>query len=175
MRLTDRIARTGGTTWKLDAIAQALESESWEASPDESDQEERRVYLGSWQGNSPSGKHYMPWATGNLDACESCKGTGAHATGRKRLRKKYRIHGRLWEALVRKRFPRGRTIGRRFMALHQKHGAQSCPSCGGMGSREAYRDQTWREYWEAQFDQAGFAWSEYDGDLFAMQSRYREE
>lgn len=36
----------------------------------------RSVYLGSVMSLTPSGKFYMPWATGNLEACPRCGGSG---------------------------------------------------------------------------------------------------
>jgi len=62
-----------GTIWKFDAILSAMEKEAWAPADEVSDggdknDEARRVYLGSWLNNSPSGKIYAPWSTNVTEA-----------------------------------------------------------------------------------------------------------
>ena len=57
-----------GTRWKFDAIKAAMDKEAWRPASEvfeggEDYDEARSVYLGSWMGNSPSGKIYAPWST----------------------------------------------------------------------------------------------------------------
>ena len=78
----------------------------------------QEVYLGSILNLSPSGKVYMPWATGNLEFCPRCKG-----------------HGSMWKT-------------DRWDPLCQYK--VECSWCGGLGCREAWLDQHWREALERE-------------------------
>jgi hypothetical protein len=61
--------------FNLSAIRADLDREDWEENREDPGTEVRRLYLGSIFGLMPSGKMYTPFAN-NLDACETCKGTG---------------------------------------------------------------------------------------------------
>jgi hypothetical protein len=59
-----------GIDWEL--VRVNLDRESWEESPDDSDYEERREYLGSVFSLYPSGKFYTPFARSNVSPCLTC-------------------------------------------------------------------------------------------------------
>ena len=40
------------------------------------------LFLSTVFSLTPSGKHYTPWANGNVDLCPRCKGTGKTANGK---------------------------------------------------------------------------------------------
>lgn len=57
-----------GTRWKFKAIREGVNREQWAPANEvieggDRHEEARSVYLGSWFGNSPSGKVYAPWST----------------------------------------------------------------------------------------------------------------
>jgi len=139
-----------GAEFKIDKIRAALDAEEWE--DDEGGYNQvRRVYLGTVFSCYPSGKFYMPWATGNLLPCVGCGGSG-------------RIRSRLKRRVAKKRARRGDSA-----AL-----GAVCRACGGCGSHEAYADEVWRENLERQLDAVGASFEHGEGDacdLFAAESR----
>ena len=58
-----------GINW--DVVRTELNSQEW--CKVENDRLERSIFLGSVFSLMPSGKYYMPWACGNVEACEACQ------------------------------------------------------------------------------------------------------
>lgn len=59
---------TGGTHWRFENIRRDMDKEPWCPASDvledgDRDMEARVIYLGTWSGNSPSGKTYAPWSS----------------------------------------------------------------------------------------------------------------
>lgn len=143
----------------LEALKADLEAED----PQEGmgDDPYKAVFLGSIFSLTPSGKFYAPFACSNVDACPVCKGSGSvGAHKKKRIRKKA---GKRYQQLM----DRARN-GSRDKAIAEYPQRQryqrmslgtSCTFCAGMGSREAYLDECWREQAEAELDTIG-AWLE---------------
>ena len=68
----------------FDAIRARMDAEEYAASDDGFNMYERRVYLGTVFGLTPSGKYYTPWANSNVAGCPGCGGRGSVATRFKR-------------------------------------------------------------------------------------------
>ena len=67
-----------GTKWLFKAIREAVSREAWAPANEvieggDRHEEARSVYLGSWLGNSPSGKVYTPWSNSNVTEREARK------------------------------------------------------------------------------------------------------
>ena len=72
------------------AVRADLDSTEWEYDR-ESHQFERRSFLGTCFGLTPSGKYYTPWANGNVDPCPACGGSGQRRLKvKRRVMKKWR-------------------------------------------------------------------------------------
>jgi hypothetical protein len=93
-----------------------------------------RVFLGTVFSLTPSGKYYTPFASGNVDTCKRCKGTG------------YIQH------------TSNNTTG------HPTFLTESCSFCGGLGSREAYEDSVFNEELESAAGRAGWFIESGEGD-----------
>jgi hypothetical protein len=60
-------------------VKHALTTPGWyreEVDEDDFEGVVERLYLGTVFTLTPSGKYYMPWASGNVAPCPRCKGTG---------------------------------------------------------------------------------------------------
>ena len=62
--------------FNLTAVRRELDRSDWEVDYKDTSQEVRRVYLGDVFSLTPSGKMYTPFACSNVDACETCHGSG---------------------------------------------------------------------------------------------------
>jgi hypothetical protein len=51
-------------------IREEMKTQPWEKIDEFT--EERRIYLGTVMGLTPSGKYYTPWACSNVEVCEAC-------------------------------------------------------------------------------------------------------
>ena len=175
----------------LSEIRKALDAEDWEDS-DEPGAQVRRIFLGTVFSLSPSGKFYMPWASGNVAGCDSCKGTGTLPSGAKRrvLKKWRRRHAKVmarFDALygepipgaphgnMPSLLPRYRPMNKRaafaFIDRQPKkyrmrcfYVGAHCRACDGSGSREAHLDELWREAVEEAFSTIGVNLANGEGD-----------
>lgn len=144
-----------------DKIRQALDAEDWEEADHNTDTygQERRLYLGSVFGCTPSGKFYMPFACSNVMGCDSCKGLGTVPRFRKRRvckrqqSRALRIRKR-YEARAKVNFETAQAWVRGRHAWRNQYG-RPCTACGGLGSREAHLDELWREYAESVCESVG--------------------
>ena len=169
----------------IEDVRADLETEEWCEDYDVGDgREVRRTYLGSWQGLSPSGKTYMPWACSNVDECPVCFGSCTVANPlKRRLRKKYRnkadrlrrrllrYHGyyveRRWPARLSARLSRWDEFGRERL---------TCVRCEGMGSAEAHDDEVFTEMLDTLLENEADLYIEHiDGDIFVTQYRDKQE
>ena len=143
-------------------IREALDAEGWEDAEHNTDSygQERRLYLGTVFGCTPSGKFYAPFACSNVRGCDACAGTGLLANFKARksralaklgAARKHRVHA--WPD------PRSaKTYQRRRRAY------RSCTACGGLGSREAHLDELWRAYAESVCESVGASLENGEGD-----------
>ena len=92
--------------FNLHAVRRELDRETWEDDPENPGSQIRRIYLGDIFSLTPSGKMYTPFACSNVDACETCRGTG-HVTPRRYKRRTQKKHA-----------ARHARIMRRFDALY---------------------------------------------------------
>lgn len=168
-----------GAQLYADEIRAALEAESWEPSDDD-ERQERRLYLGSIFGCTPSGKFYAPFACSNVAGCASCKGTGTVPRHRK-VRVNQRQAARALR--IRKRFDARAKVNRVAAQAWVKGRdawrfacGRSCTACGGSGSREAHLDERWREYAETLCESVGAFLENGEGDpcdFFIVECRDR--
>lgn len=128
----------------------------------------KAVYIGSVFSVMPSGKFYTPWANSNVDPCPVCKGRGTvGAHKKKRIRKKAAKRYEQMMAEARKAVPTrdfatlAKSIVQYRQRLRYQRMAQGdqCTFCAGMGSREAYLDECWREQAEQELSRID-AWIE---------------
>lgn len=149
------------TGWKLDAIRAALDREAWEPSDHDPSIQVRSIGLGSVFQNYPSGKFYAPFATGNLDDCPVCQGTGDAKPMFKRFGAPIN-----WPKAIRLASDR---LNKKYAHINP-----DCSRCGGLGSHEAWDDQRWQEKTEAEFKSIGVSMASSEGDptyLLAMEYR----
>lgn len=174
--------RPEGATFDVAHIRDLLREKPWEEADHnvDADGQERRVWLGTVFGVTPSGKVYAPFACSNVWGCASCGGSGIVLHVKRRTFKKWqRAHERaraLWQK-------RGRhwAIGQRHpsalrsaQVAFRNHQAShsTCRACGGLGSREAFLDELWREHHEKLFEDWGIGFECGDnGDYFAVEYR----
>lgn len=166
-----------GIDWE--AVKADMETEDWETDWQNEDMEVRQVFLGTVFSLFPSGKFYMPFACSNLDPCETCEGTGqtakvftcSYCQNGKRVAADYMSETGLAE--------QGVKIGEEFTCNVCKGTckvANECPDCGGMGSREAYLDELYRDQLESEADEHGYCIENGEGDpcdIFIAE--YREQ
>lgn len=167
----------------IEGVRADLETEEWCEDYDVGDgREVRRTYLGSWQGLSPSGKTYMPWACSNVDECPVCFGSCTITSPlKRRLRKKYRnkalklrkhllryygtYRGGKWE------WP-PHLCKRLFHWDELARERPPCPRCGGVGSAEAHDDEVFTEALDTLLENEVDLYIEQsDGGIFVTQYR----
>jgi hypothetical protein len=118
----------------------------------------------------PSGKFYMPWATGNLLPCPNCNGKGTYTTHSARwIKKRRKYKNQVFEKYARRfgkpmwEWPEwARTRWKKVRELDT--GVVDCYNCGGHGSHEAYRDMIFMEEFEETLTERGFYMEGDDGD-----------
>ena len=173
----------GGRFNAVPLIRAALDREAWEPSDHDPSIQVRSIGLGSVFQNYPSGKYYTPFASGNLEYCPVCHGTGdAKPLFKRRILRKWKNESirrrRLWV----KRFgdwTSGKWPAHVLAAadrLNKKyaHINPSCSRCGGLGSHEAWDDQQWQEKTEEEFESIGVSFELSEGDptdLLAVEYR----
>ena len=128
---------------------------------------EKAIYLGSVLNLTPSRKLYAPFACSNLAPCPWCHGRGQVPNPRRQVTRSKRAHrkaSRLRTMAIRDygfwcegRWPdRIHQRLRRLDALVERYAAVlTCPLCHGLGSREAWFDQQWREQAERELRSIG--------------------
>jgi len=182
----------------LGAIRAELDASDWEEDFDNPGTETRQVFLGTVFALTPSGKYYLPFACSNVDACETCQGTGLvmprrtrrrivkkhvarHATTMRRWRKRWGaptgLYGRELTAHEAKAKAWLQSQPKAFRTTHFSNGT-TCPACCGLGSREAHLDELWREEAESALETIGCSLQGGEGDpcdLFAAEYRDAEE
>lgn len=180
----------GQSIFNLDAIrAELAEADPQESMHDE-DVLEKWVYLGTVFSLMPSGKFYTPWACSNVDACERCGGAGqidnptratlpeaaAALLAEQAQQMDWQIRSLAvhfygpayigaWPAQLDVLLSRTADVNERLKAKIQ------CPHCEGVGSREAYLDEMWREQAEEELEKIGASLASGEGDpcdLFAV-------
>ena len=128
---------------------------------------EARMFIGTVQALTPSGKVYAPFAAGVLDVCEVCAGEGripnptyseetcqkvkqTEAALRLACKAKFGLYADYkWPAIELQTLKRlEETIEAAGMTI-------TCPHCEGAGSREAYLDQLWHEALEHSATERG--------------------
>lgn len=170
-----------GTQWLPLGIKKEMAREDWEDHEEDKGTQVRRLYLGSWQNNSPSGKIYAPFACSNVMGCDSCKGMGGHPLhARSRVAKRMASRNRRIKRTFQRRGGHASPAAMRFVSKHGDTYARgmtgrNCTACGGLGSREAYLDERWVEYSEAFIESLGYCFDQSDGDLFAVECRDKPE
>jgi len=165
-------------------IREALDAEDWEDAEHNVDSygQERRLYLGSIFSCTPSGKFYAPFARSNVLDCDTCKGVGSILTVKRRVAKRRAVKRMKDRARYMKAGPlyvhRDLRDAKHAAVMRRYHldnaSKRSCTACGGMGSREAYLDECWREYAEALCESVGASLENGEGDpcdLFIVEYR----
>jgi hypothetical protein len=178
-----------GTELNPRKIRRLLDKEPWEEADSyhynvDAYTQERRIYLGTVFGLTPSGKYYMPWACSNVWGCNTCKGTGSILTTKRRIHKKWasKQKGARRHYMNPKRVVvyvhRDRCDAKHAKRMRIYHNysrsMRSCTACGGSGSREAHLDEKWREYAESLCESIGASLQNGEADscdLFVVEYR----
>ena len=147
-----------------------------DAHPDDDRQMVQSVFLGTVFSIMPSGKYYMPWACSNVEPCEECKGEGwkgmttceycngkAYRTIKEevaRLNTWRSGSDHIWfgdqeteESLIANKpsdcpilnMPEGQSFP---CSCYGGEVHETCEHCDGLGSREAYLDEMFRDAME---------------------------
>ncbi len=137
----------------------------------------KSVFLGTVFHIMPSGKYYMPFACSNVDPCPQCKGAGTVPNPRKTRKKAasraFRCSQNLLKEIMRRygpfcagEWPRGAQKRlEHYRAVQGKNDPTiGCPTCNGVGSREAYEDQCFSEAMEAEASEHGCFVQSGEGD-----------
>lgn len=169
--------RSEGAAFDVEAIRRILDEKEWEEADENTDSygQVRRVWLGTVLGVTPSGKVYAPFACSNVTGCDTCKGRGSILTVRRRVAKKwanaYDHERKRSDRLTKPGWNRARRSAMTAWRNYSRS-TRSCTACGGLGSREAYLDELWREHHEKLFEDYGLSFECGDsGDYFAAEYR----
>lgn len=132
-------------------------------------------WLGSQIHLSPSGKFYMPWAHGNLNACKSCGGKGRVKARSKvdkllvaeyqRLENEDKVEwpGDLtpeWTAYIQRKNV--------LVIAGVNDRGVTCEQCGGNGYPEATADAAWYEQMEYMANENGLSFECVDDGYFVF-------
>jgi hypothetical protein len=132
-----------------------LDKEEWQEDFQDPDCEQQSIYLGSVFNIMPSGKYYMPFACSNVAPCDRCEGQGTainpdydHGKDHcltiiigvfRNIAPKYFGHWSEWPE------PLKNISNEMNEVQHYYNQRIECPTCGGFGSEEAYKDDQWTE------------------------------
>lgn len=164
-------------------VRNAIDHEPWEEDPHDRYQEVRAVGLGSVFALTPSGKFYMPWASGNVAGCPVCGGTGKTPVPLKRrvIRKRQNREirqRRIWVKRYGYAFvwpPHIKAASAHLSRLTEAC-QPTCRRCGGLGSAEAHDDEVWREMAEEALGEVGLSLEASEGDsTFLLAAEYRQK
>lgn len=182
---TERKARAlARTSWKWDDIEAKLTEEvaALKADPSKIDEEHKyenaepgeyraSVYLGSY-GITPSGKVYMPWATGNLTPCPTCRGTSKRPPRNEieelfvaELRRLSDEEKMDWPGEITPAW-RAYIDRRNAVTDANDNGTLDCNECDGCGFHEARADQVWASEMARLAEERGLVFDEEDGAYF---------
>ncbi len=159
-----------GILWEN--VRKKMDEQEWQMDG-ENEGRFRELFLGTVFGLFPSGKYYTPWACSNLNPCEVCKGKGEVLRGRRPRRKNFKKACKRYERLrddYLRRFslplpePQRQKMSRLWRRSLRYDPYVSCDYCGGIGSREAYEDEVYREELEKEASEHGFYVTEGEGD-----------
>ncbi len=170
------------TGFYWDRIKAKIESSDWEDTYD-GDSQMRGLFLGTVLALYPSGKYYLPFACSNVDACPECKGAGSHpAHPKRRIVKKWYAASKARRRRIDRMRAQGadedKTVRPYFMRTKYQPLTRECKFCNGVGSREAYLDELYREKLEAEAAEVGLSIENGEGDpcdVFACEYRDRPE
>lgn len=139
-----------------------------------------RLYLGSVFNLMPSSKYYTPWATSNLENCQSCQGTGKITVKKNKSRIAKFWHKRHSQNLAIQReehtqaFKDGKKERCYQLAQLEIPSSQflidryaptiQCINCGGTGCREAFLDEIYMELLEEKANEIGMSIESGEGD-----------
>lgn len=181
---TERKARALARPWKWDDIKAELTEEvtALKADPSKIDDEHEyegaspgeyraSVYLGSYV-ITPSSKVYMPWATGNLTPCPTCRGTGKRPP-RNEIEELYVAEWKRLSDEEKMDWPGENTpawsayIQRRNAVVDaNEDGTLDCNECDGCASHEAYADQVWSSEMSRLAEERDLVFDEEEGGYF---------
>lgn len=171
------------TGLSLGDIRRSINKESWEDT--DYGMEKRSVFLGTVFNLMPSGKYYQPFASGNLEKCPVCMGSGEMRRKlKRRIEKKILNRNAKWRKLAVKRY--GLAVGwpdriraesdwLNTLALRFH---RACHRCSGFGSAEARDDFEWQRTAESELASVGLYLESGEGnpcDLFAVEVRDKKE
>jgi len=135
-----------------------------------------RQYIGTVFGLTPSGKYYMPFACGNVEACPECNGSGNvdNPNVNTSLHDDYTkiVHDMRME-LFREHgaWCNGDWPDYKVARLHELDNLVNyyaptleCEQCGGLGSAEAYQDSLWNEALDQVCEENGMWAQSGEGD-----------
>lgn len=127
------------------------------------------IYIGEPYELAPSGKMYMPWATGNLTPC-------SHCNGKSFVRKPHVKHLHRCKQFVKDIYDKREefmhkhsknvnwyltSTAKRYYKIMQKYKPSTmCRYCNGDGYRETYEDATFWELLEKELSSKGIFLSE---------------
>ena len=182
--------KPGETIFNLDALRDEFAETEMQESMYDEDIREKWVYLGTVFSMMPSGKFYTPWACSNVEPCERCSGRGSIdsptrgtlpesaaavlATQAKQMDWQIRsLAMRFYGPACNGAWPPQLTVllSRTAEVVQRLSAKVQCPHCEGVGSREAYLDEVWREQAEEELGKIGAFLQSGEGDpcdLFAV-------
>ena len=165
-------------------IRAALNRETWELDPEDSENQIRRVWLGTIFGITPSGKFYTPFACSNVAGdCKVCGGLGTVAprTGKRvRARAKRRQSDYSRGTIGRGGMgePAGKAYADRVRAARLAAFNATdlgCRACDGLGSRSAALDARWTAEMEREAAKIGTFLDYHDDSIFVAECREAQE
>lgn len=183
---TERKARALARTWKWDDIEARLTEEVAALKADPSKIDDEHKYEGAdpgeyrasvWLGSyviTPSSKIYMPWATGNLTPCPTCRNTNKrpprneieelYVAEWKRLSDEEKM---VWPGEITPAW--SQYIRRKNAVLNvNEDGTLDCNECDGCGYHEARADQVWASEMSRLAEERGLVFEEEDAYFVSL-------
>ena len=174
----------------LPAIQNDLETDAIWYQTEEDGEFETQVYLGRTYSLRPSGKHYEPWATGNITPCDHCGGEGTieNRNADPKLEANCKAFDVLLTGFTMDKFgpfcdgkwpePLTKALEGLRATTDLFQPRLTCPNCMGHGSRDIYLDELWRNQATEELESIGCYMTSGEGDptdVFASQCRTEEE